>query len=147
VEYIEKRDKVTVKIDAIYTQKKELGKPLPKLIGTIKELQAEIEVLKATQTEKLESKETFDKQLDTINEKRKKDRDNRDKFYKSKDELRNTHYSALIEHTKQEYLLADIKWMTEMQGKLKERKDEKEKRDKEYKDRKAKIEKEREEKK
>jgi hypothetical protein len=39
-------------------------------------------VLKKGQDVKTETKETFDKQLDGINEKRKKVRDDRDKFFK-----------------------------------------------------------------
>jgi len=50
------------------------------------------------QDEKHESKENFDKQLDDINEKRKKLRDSRDKLYKEKEELRDGYYGALIQY-------------------------------------------------
>jgi len=74
-------------------------------------------------------------------------RDERDKIYKQKEELRDTYYGSLITYPKQQYLLQDIAWMTDMQTKLKVRKDEKDKRDKEYQDRKERIAKEREERK
>lgn len=70
--------------------------------------------MKEGQTAKTETKETFDKQLDDINAKRKKLRDDRDKLYKQKEELRDTYYGSLITFTKQQYLLQDIAWMTDM---------------------------------
>jgi hypothetical protein len=103
--------------------------------------------LKEGQTAKTETKESFDKQLDDINALRKKLRDDRDKLYKQKEELRDAYYGSLIDFTKQQYLLQDITWMSDMQSKLKVRQDEKEKRDKEYQERRDRIAKEREEKK
>ena len=58
-----------------------------KIKKKMKELQDEIDVLKKNQDVKTETKETFDKQLDGINERRKKVRDERDKLFKSKEEL------------------------------------------------------------
>jgi hypothetical protein len=52
--------------------------------------------LKVHQTQKTETKESFDKQLDQINEKRKKLRDDKEKLYKQKEELRDQYYGALI---------------------------------------------------
>ena len=127
--------------------KKEAGVNLPKVKSEIKTLQAEIDKLKEGQTAKTETKATFDTQLDDINAKRKKLRDERDKIYKQKEELRDTYNGSLITYSKQQYLLQDIAWMTDMQTKLKVRKDEKDKRDKEYQDRKERIAKEREERK
>lgn len=127
--------------------KKESGVDLPRIKTEMKQLQGEIDVLKEGQSAKTETKETFDKQLDDINARRKKLRDDRDKLYKQKEELRDTYYGSLIDYTKQQYLLQDIDWMTDMQGKIKVRADEKEKRDKEYQERRERIAKEREEKK
>jgi len=146
VEFIKKRDVVNEKINAINGKKKDFGTGLPALKKEINKLQAEIEELKKTQNDKMECKETFDKQLDKINEKRKKERDEKDRFYKQKDDLRAVYYQALIDYTKQEYLLSDITWMTDMQGKLKVREAEKQKREREYQERKERIKKEKEEK-
>jgi hypothetical protein len=95
----------------------------------------------------METKDTFDKSLDLINERRKKLREERDKCYKTKEEMRDDYYGQLIVFQKQQYLLQDIKWMNEMQGKIKERAEEKEKRDREYRERKEKIQKERDDRK
>lgn len=46
-------------------------------------------------------REDFDKQIDKVKEKRKKDLDERDKLYKSKDALKDTYYGALIEYSKE----------------------------------------------
>lgn len=144
VEFIKKRDVVNEKIDTINSAKKAFGTDLPGLKKEITKLQAEIEELKKTQNDKNETKETFDLQLDKINEKRKKERDEKDRHYKQKDDLRAVYYQAFIDYTKQEYLLSDITWMTEMQGKLKVREEEKAKRDREYQERKERIKKEKE---
>lgn len=127
--------------------KKKAAVDLPSVKSQMKQLQDEIDVLKKNQDVKTETKETFDKQLDGINERRKKVRDERDKLFKSKEELQNTYYGALIDYSKQQYLLQDITWMNTMQDNLKVRKAEKDKRDAEYKERKDRIAKEREDKK
>jgi chromosome segregation ATPase len=67
--------------------KKKVSVDLPEIKKKMKELQDEIDVLKKNQDVKTETKETFDKQLDGINERRKKVRDERDKLFKSKEEL------------------------------------------------------------
>lgn len=85
--------------------------------------------------------------LDKINERRKKDRDERDRLYKQKYDLKDAYYGALIDYSKQQFLVKDIKWMTEMQGKLKDRQAENERRDRERKERQERIQKEREERK
>jgi chromosome segregation ATPase len=101
--------------------KKKAGVDLPKIKDEMKKLQLEIDDLKKNQDVKMETKESFDKQLDGINERRKKMRDERDKLYKAKEELRDTYYGALILYSKQQYLLQDIAWMTQMQDNLKVR--------------------------
>ena len=113
----------------------------------MKKLQEEIEVIKSQQNQKTETKESFDKQLDTINERRKKLRDERDKLYKQKEELRDSYYGGLILYQKQQYLIQDINWMTEMQGKIQQREEEEDRRNKEYQERKDRIAREREERK
>ena len=85
--------------------KKKAGVDLPRIKDEMKKLQTEIDGLKKNQDVKTETKESFDKQLDTINEKRKKMRDDRDKLYKQKEELRDGYYGALIDYSKQQYLL------------------------------------------
>jgi len=80
--------------------KKESGVDLPRIKTEMKKLQGEIDVLKEGQSAKTETKETFDKQLDDINARRKKLRDDRDKLYKQKEELRDTYYGSLIDYTK-----------------------------------------------
>lgn len=127
--------------------KKKAAVDLPSVKSQMKQLQEEIDVLKKNQDVKTETKETFDKQLDGINERRKKMRDDRDKHFKAKEELQNTYYGALIDYSKQQYLLQDITWMSTMQENLNVRKAEKDKRDAEYKERKERIQKERDEKK
>jgi len=57
--------------------------------------------LKKQGNQQQDERENFDKSLDDINEKRKKLRDNRDKLYKEKEELRDTYYGALIVFQKQ----------------------------------------------
>ena len=67
--------------------KKKVSVDLPSIKSQMKQLQEEIDVLKKNQDVKTETKETFDKQLDGINERRKKMRDDRDKHFKAKEEL------------------------------------------------------------
>ena len=93
------------KLKAMAAAKKKVSVDLPDIKKQMKQLQDEIDVLKKNQDVKTETKETFDKQLDGINERRKKMRDERDKLFKSKEELQNTYYGALIDYSKQQYLL------------------------------------------
>lgn len=88
------------KLKAMAEAKKNAGTDLPKIKNEMKKLQAEIDELKKGQDVKIETKESFDKQLDAINEKRKKMRDERDKLYKQKEELRDNYYGALIDYSK-----------------------------------------------
>jgi hypothetical protein len=54
---------------------------------------------------------------------------------KAKNEAQDKYYGQLIEFTKLQYLMQDVKWMTEMKGKLQEKQNEYEKRQKERQDR------------
>lgn len=93
----------------------------------------------------MENRESIEKELDKINERRKRARDDRDKLYQQKYELKDDYYGSLITFQKQQFLVKDIEWMTEMQGKLRQRKEIKDRRDKEYKERQERLQKEREE--
>jgi hypothetical protein len=75
----------------------------------------------------MELREDFDKQLDRLSDRRKKERDERDKHFKGKDELKDAYYGAMIDYTKQQALIKDIIWMNGIRKGLVERK---EKRDK-----------------
>ena len=76
-----------LKLKAMAAAKKKVSVDLPDIKKQMKQLQDEIDVLKKNQDVKTETKESFDKQLDGINERRKKMRDERDKLFKSKEEL------------------------------------------------------------
>lgn len=80
-----------------------------------------MDVQKKARDEKQENRESLEKELDKINERRKRARDERDKLYKQKYELKDEYYGALITYSKQQFLIKDINWMNEMQGKLKTR--------------------------
>ena len=56
-------------------------------------------------------REDFDKQIDKVKEKRKKDLDERDKLYKQKDALKDSYYGKLIDFSKEKFLIDDINWM------------------------------------
>ena len=111
------------------------------------ELAKAMDEIRKTQTEKKQSKEEYDKVLDQIILKRKKDYDERDKLYKSRNEMKDKYYQQLIDYTKQQRLIDDIKWMEGVKQKLQQRKEEKEKRDQERKERYERIQKEKEERK
>jgi len=91
---------VDVVINDQNAAKKKAGTGLAAIKNEMKQLQKEIDSIKAQQDAKHESKENFDKQLDEINERRKKLRDTRDKLYKEKEELRDNYYGALIQYNK-----------------------------------------------
>lgn len=81
--------------------KKEANVGMPQIKIAINLLQKTIDELKKQGNQQQDERENFDKSLDDINEKRKKLRDNRDKLYKEKEELRDTYYGALIVFQKQ----------------------------------------------
>ena len=72
--------------------------------------------------------------MDGLSERRKKLRDERDKLYKMKDELKDGYYGQLINYSKEQFLIRDIDWMTGIKAQVVEREE-----------RKAKIEAERKE--
>ena len=95
----------------------------------------------------MESLEGLDKQIDRVKEKKVKDQEEIDKLKTSRIELQDTYYGKLIEYSKLQYLIQDIKWMTDMQTKLVDSKNEKDKRNAEWQERKDKEKKERDERK
>lgn len=145
VEYIRARDVIEDELRQQNTDRKKIGTDLPKIKKEIKELSEVVDKQKKAQEEKQESRETLDKELDKINERRKRARDDRDKLYKSKYEVKDEYYGALITYSKQQFLIKDINWMNEMQEKLRKRKEEKDRRDREYKERQERLQKERDE--
>lgn len=145
VEFIKERQVLDEKIRALNDEKKKITVNLPSIKKEIKELGEVVEQQKKERDEKMENRESIEKELDKINERRKRARDERDKLYQQKYELKDEYYGSLITFQKQQFLIKDIEWMTEMQGKLRQRKEIKDKRDKEYKERQERLQKEREE--
>lgn len=56
-----------------------------------------------------------------MNAKRKKEQDEIDRLRTSKNELQDEYYGKMIEYTKLQYLIHDVKWMNEMKAKLLEK--------------------------
>lgn len=145
IPHIEKRDVIDEKIDEQFRKKKESGRGLPKILQECKAIQAEIDSTKKGQEEKSDALNAFDTQLNRISDKRKQDWDAKDKLRKQKDELNDEYYGSLILYSKYQYLLSDIKWMTDMQNMLKDKAAAKQKYEDEKKARKEKYEREKEE--
>ena len=120
---------------------------MPSLIQESKELTAQLNEEKKDYEEKIENLETLDKTLDRINEKRKKESETIDALKKQKLELQDKYYGQMIDFTKKQYLMNDIKWIKEMKGKLQENEDRRQKIAEERKARQEAIQKEREERK
>jgi len=147
IPHIEKRDVVEEKIDEQYKLKKESSRALPKILQEIKSLQTQIDAIKKGQEQKTDTLTTFDNQLNKISDKRKQDWDGKDKLRKQKDELNDEYYGSLINYSKYQYLLSDIKWMSDMQKMLKDKQAQKQKYEDEKRARKEKYEREKEERK
>ena len=116
-----------MKINAMNAGKKEHGKELGPIKAEVAQLQKEIDDARNTLDSKAELREDFDKQLDRLSDKRKKERDDRDKLFKMKDEVKDAYYATMIDYSKQQILIKDINWMNGIRQGLLERK---EKRDK-----------------
>ena len=84
----------------------------------MKSLQAEVDAQKAVKGECADGLETINKQIESLQEKSKKDSDEIDKLKTQKATLQDEYYGSLIDFTKYNYLIHDIKWMTEMKQKL-----------------------------
>lgn len=85
--------------------------------------------------------------LDRVSDKKKKIIDEIEKLKSNKNDLQNKYYGQMIEFTKYQYLCSDIKWMTDLQEKLKVREEEKQRRKQERQERIDRIKKEKEERK
>lgn len=117
------------------------------MIKTSKELQEILNTEKKDKEEKVENLENLDKQIDRVVEKKKKEQDEIDKQKLAKAELQDKYYGQMIDYTKYQYLVNDIKWMKEMKAKLQESEDRKQKIIQEKKEWAEKIAKEKEERK
>lgn len=71
-------------LNHMFTEKKRLNKDLPSIIRESKALQAEVEESRKHQEVKIGNLEDLDKQIEKLNEKRKKDQDEIDALRKSK---------------------------------------------------------------
>jgi len=147
VPHIEKRDTIEDRIDEQAKHIKESRRPLPKILQEVNTLQAQIDAIKKGQEQRTDTLTSFDNQLNKISDKRKQDWDAKDKLRKQKDELNDEYYGALINYSKYQYLLSDIKWMTDMQKMLKDKAAQKQKYEDEKRARKEKYEREKEERK
>lgn len=98
---IAEKEKLDATIAAQNAAKRAASQGLPAIKKAIGALQAEIDKVKAEQSAKTESKESYDKQLDEINDKRKNLREKRDKLFKEKETLRDDYYGSLILFQKQ----------------------------------------------
>lgn len=126
---------------------REIKKPLPPIFEEIKLLQGEVDEERKDRTERTDTLDTLNKQLDRVSEKRKKSFDEIDRLRKNKQELQDKYYGQMIEFTKYQYLANDIKWMNEVQERLKVRDAERQQRENERKERIERIKKEKEERK
>jgi hypothetical protein len=94
---IVQKEKLDTTISAQNAAKKDASVGLNPIKNKMKELQKQIDEVKAEQSAKTESKENYDKQLDEINDKRKALRERRDKLYKEKEAARDEYYGSLIQ--------------------------------------------------
>lgn len=133
--FIQERDEIDAKIKAQNAKRKEIGKDLSSIKAEIETTMKEVEEMRKTIEAKSEVREDFDKQLDKINERRKKERDDRDKLYKQKDQLQDAYYSELIEYNKEQMLIKDIEWMNGVKDQVRVREEEKAKKKAEYEER------------
>ena len=133
--YIQELGAIDAKIKIQNAKRKEAGKDLSSIKAEIATNMKEVEEMRKTIEAKSEVREDFDKQLDKINEKRKKERDERDKLYKQKDQLQDAYYSELIEFNKEQFLIKDIEWMNGVKEQVRQREEEKAKKKAEYEER------------
>lgn len=99
--FIKRKEEIDTVLNAANSKKKEVSKPLRAINQEISDLNDEVAEMRKNLDAKASVREDFDKQIDKVKEKRKKDLDERDKLYKSKDALKDTYYGALIEYSKE----------------------------------------------
>jgi chromosome segregation ATPase len=122
-----------------------IKKDLPAIFSELKELGQMMDEERKHRDEKHENLDNLNKQIDRVQEKRKKIFDEIEKFKKQKEELKDKYYGQMIDYTKYQFLVNDIKWMNEVQQKLRERDEEKKRREQERLERIERIKKEKEE--
>jgi hypothetical protein len=108
-------------------KKKAAGGELEPIRKELAKLQGEVDKGREVIEEKIVVREGYDEQLDRLQDKRKKEYDDRDKLFKQKDELKDAHYAALIAYSKQQSLIRDIEWMKGVKAGLVERQERKDK--------------------
>ena len=84
----------------------------------MKVLQESVDAQKAEKGIAADGLEVIQKQIESLQEKGKKESDEIDKLKNQRAALQDEYYGALIEFQKYNYLKHDIEWMTEMQQKL-----------------------------
>lgn len=119
IKFIEDKEVVEAALNKINSTIKDIKKPLKGIYDEVKQLQNEVDEERKDREIKTENIDNLNKQLDRVSEKRKKDFDEIDKMRKQKQELQDKYYGQMIDYTKYQYLVNDIKWMNEVQERLK----------------------------
>jgi len=144
-EKIREREGVEARLKQVRERAAQAKVGLPELRQEIAVLKKQIDEVEKTKDEQLKTFDEYNKILDAVNAKRKKESEEREKLLKQKDELRDGYYGQLIAHLKQQRLIKDINWVNEVQGNLRKRKEEEERRQREHQERQERIQREREE--
>ena len=110
---IEAKTVIENKLKKMFNDKKTITKDLPAIIKESKALQIEVDELRKNKEVTVGNLEDLDKQLDKLSEKRKKDQEEIDVLRVTKNDLQDDYYSKMIEFTKYQYLVHDVKWMNE----------------------------------
>lgn len=147
IPFIKELDQINSRLKEIDDTVKKIKKDLPAIFQELKELNQLMDEERKNRDEKHENLENLNKQIDKVQEKRKRIFDEIDKLKKQKEEMQDKYYGQMIDYTKYQFLVSDIKWMTEVQQKLRERDEEKKKREQERLERLERIRKEKEERK
>ena len=146
-EFIIERDKYQKKLDEMKEKRKELTRGLPAILKELKALQSEVDEHNKEMDSKFETLDNYDKEIDKVKARIKKEKEDRDKLFKSKDDLENEYFAKLILFRKYERLQQDVEWMTKIQSQLKKSEEMKEQRKKEREERLERQKQEREERK
>jgi len=120
---IEEKEKIDAELQAMAEKRKVITKDMPGLIELAKKLQEEIDATRDQKKDLHENLENLDKQLDKTSDKRKTIQGEIDSLKEQRQALEDKYYGQMIDYTKYQYLVNDIKWMKEMQAKLQEKKD------------------------
>lgn len=120
---IEEKEEIDIELKKMAESRKEVSKDLPKLLQEGKELSELLDMEKKDKAEKIDNLENLDKQIDKTKDKRGTIQEEIEKLKVQKQELNDKYYGQMIDFTKYQFLVNDIKWMTEMKQKLQERQD------------------------